>query len=209
MPEKLQTFSNKYLDKLLIKEYNLVIEKAVILMELKVKELIEAAKGGDESAFEAIVSAYTPMLESVASSLSLDVDEVFSDACMALLSAVKAFDLSQDDVTFGLYAKICVRRRLSDYISCERRSELPISELIESVGDPSDVDEDLLREEDRRIFHESCQRLLSEYEYVVLQKWLLLDKTADIAADLHTSPKSIDNAKARIQKKLRRGLIRD
>ena len=177
-------------------------------MEYDLRNLITDARGGDESAFEAIVSLYTPMLEGVALSLNLDIEEVFSDSCMALFSAVKSYDLTQDDVTFGLYAKICVRNRLYDYISRERSSEIPLSDIdvIARAGDTVDVGEEVLREEERTAFHESCKCILSDFEYLVLKKWLLLDKTAEIARDLGTSSKSIDNAKARIIKKLRRGL---
>ena len=40
-------------------------------------------------------------------------DEAFSEACVALHSALGTYDISQNKVTFGLYARTCVYHRLN------------------------------------------------------------------------------------------------
>ncbi len=173
-----------------------------------VNELIKSFKGGDESAFVDIVSLYTPMMQSVARKCAVDFDEVFSDACMALYRAAVTYDTKQNDVTFGLYAKICVNRGICDYIRRESGdSHIDDGVDVEDVADTEDAADELLRREERENFRRDARGILSEYEYRVLLMWLGGEKTADIASALAVSAKSVDNAKARILKKLRDGLM--
>ncbi len=177
-------------------------------MRQDILSLVKAARSGDESAFEDIVSLYTPMMQAAAVKYSLDFDEVFSDACMTLFRAVSSYDVTQTEVTFGLYAQVCVRHAMSDIAS--RRAQRQYVECdvdVDAVAeDGADVGDELVSREEAERFRSDARELLSRYEYDVLIRWLGGDKTADIAAALSVSAKSVDNAKARILKKLRDGL---
>lgn len=170
--------------------------------------LIEKARSGDENAFRDIVSMYTPMMQAAALRYSLDIDEVFSDACMALFRAVSSYDLAQKDVTFGLYAQVCIRHTLSDISARSARQPYVECDLdVDDIAiDGADVGDELVIREETELFRNNARELLSQYEYDVLIMWLTGDKTAAIAAALGVSAKSVDNAKARILKKLRDGL---
>lgn len=171
--------------------------------------LIKRARTADQEAFAEIVSLYTPMLQHVACKYSLDFDEVFSELCMSVFRAVKSFDIAQGEVTFGLFAQICADRAACDISRKKRtteRIECDPDADVEDIAEAGDVADDLIRKERNEAFRRDARELLSAYEYSVLLKWLGGDKTADIAASLSTTPKSVDNAKARILKKLRDGL---
>lgn len=174
----------------------------------EIGNLIRLSRDGDDDAFTSLVSLYTPMLEHVAHRFSLDFDEVFSEMCLALFRAVKTYKLDSTSVTFGLYAQICVTNAMKDYCSGRdnRSSELGESYLDE-VASEIDVAEELVRREESELLRSAAKRLLSDYEYSILIKWLGGAKTADIARELDTTAKSVDNAKARIQKKLREGFL--
>ena len=77
---------------------------------------------------------------------------------------------------------------------------------VEDIAADGDIASALIREEENESFRRDAREILSEYEYSVLIRWLSDDKTADIASALGVSAKSVDNAKARILKKLRDGL---
>lgn len=174
-----------------------------------VVSLIVKARGGDEDAFAEIVSLYTPMLQRIGHKYSLDFDEMFSELCMSLYRAVKTYDLTQSEVTFGLYARICADRSACDISrvrSKAERLECDADADVEDIPEAGDVASDLIRKEENEAFRRDARQLLSAYEYSVLLKWLRGDKTADIAESLSVSAKSVDNAKARILKKLRDGL---
>ena len=173
----------------------------------EVVSLVLRARGGDEDAFADIVEMYTPMLQSVAHKYALDFDEVFSELCMALYRAVGSFDVEQSGVTFGLYAQICAGRAMSDAAKQHRRdTDARLDSDVEAIAEDVDVAGELIRREENEAFRRDARGLLSEYEYTVLLRWLGGDKTADIADLLGVSAKSVDNAKARILKKLRDGL---
>lgn len=177
-------------------------------MSVDILMLVKRARSGDEGAFEDIVSLYTPMMQAAAVKYSLDFDEVFSEACMSLFRAVSSYDIEQTEVTFGLYAQVCVRHALSDVASRRFSGSYVECDIddIDVADDGDDVGDELVSREESERFRSDARELLSRYEYDVLLRWLGGDKTADIAAALSVSAKSVDNAKARILKKLRDGL---
>lgn len=169
--------------------------------------LILKIRSGDDNAFSELVSLYTPMMQSAVGKYRLDFDECFSDLCMALYRAVRSYDIEQSEVTFGLFAKICIVRAVSDILRRDRSDCILESDAdVDAIAVDGGVENDLIKREEREAFRRDARHLLSEYEYGVLLRWLAGDKTADIAESLGVSAKSVDNAKARIQKKLREGL---
>ena len=170
----------------------------------EIRELLVGCREHSDAAFEELVLRYTPMLNSVIASKGLDCGEAFSEACMALYKAALLFDLEQDEVTFGLYAKVCVTNRLTDLT--RRVSGTPVlSDLdVDSISVSDGTLLKLEKQEERAAFHLRASEVLSEYEYRVLTLWLGGYKTADIASAVEADSKSVDNAKARILKKLRR-----
>lgn len=180
---------------------------AVVQNMADIITLIKKVREGDDEAFASIVALYTPMMQKVAGSYSLDYDEVFGELCMSLYRATLTYDIEQSAVTFGLYARILAVRSMCDQLRLRQREE-----LVESSGDIDEiavdggVDTALIRKEENEIFRRDARELLSEYEYSVLIRWLGGDKTAAISDALGVSAKSVDNAKARILKKLRDGL---
>ena len=174
----------------------------------EIENLILLSRSGDDDAFTSIVSLYTPMLEHVAHSFSLDLDEVFTEACLALLRAVKTYKIGNGSVTFGLYAQICVNNAMKDYLrSANGRADTLHESVVVELASDEDIAEELVRREESELLRAAAGRILSDYEYSVLMRWLGGATTADIASELGTTAKSVDNAKARIQKKLRDGLL--
>ena len=180
------------------------------MKELKREELVRlilAVRGGDNDALNALIAEYRPLLLS-ASARYPSLNEYYCEACIALYRAAMTFDIAQEDVTFGLYAAIIIRRRLRDlYNDNEREREHLVDASVDvdgiAVGDG--ILNRLVREEEREELRREMEELLSKMECDVLMLWLDGLKTAEIAAELSVSAKTVDNAKARILKKLRAG----
>ena len=177
--------------------------------DLALKELIIAVRNGDESAFEKLVDMYKPMMDSLIRSFSFDARDAFSEACMSFYRAVSSYDLEQDGVTFGLYAKICVERCLIDLHKREGR------DVTHYVDNDVDVDRIavcdgvqamLEHREQTAYFLSVAKDTLSDFEYEVYRYWMLGDKTSDIASILEVTAKAVDNAKNRMWTKLRERL---
>ncbi len=178
-----------------------------MLDEKTLVSLLVSCKSGDNSAFSQLVYHYTPLIRTLLAKYGLDDAEFYSDACMSLYRAAQSFDLDQSSVTFGLYAQICMSRRLSELACRDRREEERISDLdVDAIAVPGNIDARLVQKEESEGFRMQARALLSEYEYDIFIMWLEGNKTAQIASSLGKSAKSVDNAKARILKKLRDGL---
>ncbi len=179
-------------------------------LDFQINDLIARSRAGDDDAFSTLVTRYKPMLTAAAVRFGLSPEEYFSEACVGLYRAILTYDLSKSEVTFGLYAKICVTRRLSDALRREKATSDRIT-IIDGVDVDSIAVSDrtlmtLIDREERESFRTEAKRILSDYEYRVLGLWLSGLSVSDIGEELHTDSKSVENAKGRIIKKLRAAL---
>ncbi|MBQ1260721.1 MAG: sigma-70 family RNA polymerase sigma factor [Clostridia bacterium] len=176
------------------------------LKSLDATSLIVFARGHDDAAFGELVERYTPMMNRIINShltSTADRSEAFSEACVALHRAVLTYNLEQTDVTFGLYAQICVRNQMLDLLRA-KNAALDISDVdIESLAVTSSIESRLILEESIEQYKRCAKAALSDYEYQVFLLVLKGAKTSEIAKILCRSPKSVDNAKARMARILR------
>lgn len=176
---------------------------------MAIDSLITSARAGDESAFEALLESYKPMIDGLIRRFSLDERDAYSEACMSFYRAVFSYELGQSDVTFGLYAKICVERCLIDM---ERRDGKVASHYVDGEVDvdkiavSGGIQSMLEHREQTAYFLSVAKGALSDFEFEVYRYWMLGYKTSDIASLLGVTAKAVDNAKNRMWKKLRERL---
>ena len=171
-----------------------------------ISDLILLCRAHNDEAFDELVRRYTPMMRKVVLGFdqsSYEYSELLSEACVALHTAAQRFNLAQDEVTFGLYARICVRNRILDLIRASS-SDTSVAECDVELLTEDDNPEKKL--EERELVDSillSAKYLLSDYEYRVLLLHIQGYKTAAIADMLSRSAKSVDNAKSRLFRRLR------
>ena len=170
--------------------------------------LIMRCRQGDNDAFESLVTHYKPMLHNMIRRASLGVDEYFSEACMGLYKAALSYNVEQNEVTFGLYASICISRRLCDVVRKEGSEEghIELDIDVDSIAASDGIVSRLERKEESEALRARAEELLSDYEYQVFLLWMAGHGAADIAERLGADVKSVENAKSRILKKLRDGM---
>ena len=168
--------------------------------------LIVMVRAHDDLAFSELVERYAPLLNKYAKSFSgtyVTVDEAYAEACFALYRAALSYDISNKDVTFGLYAGICIRRRLSDLLSSSMRldsfGDVDVNSLAASAG----IERELETRETLERAMSLARGILSEYEYKVFRLYLKGFTTKEIADALSKSSKSVDNAKLRMLRNIR------
>ena len=130
-------------------------------------------------------------------------ENLFSEATVALHSAAMRFDLEQCKVSFGLYARICVNHRLIDYL---RREEFPpqlVDFDIDSLSCDDELEAEIVTRDTVNNLLSGAERMLSLYEYRVLMLHIQGYKSSAIAKEFDRTPKSVDNAKSRIFRRLR------
>ena len=174
--------------------------------------LVNAVRAGDEGAFEALLEAYEPLIDSMSRSFANIADdfECYEDlrqeACIAFYKAVQNYDSArQAEVTFGLFAKFCVRNRLISYTRklLRRESVLPLEERIK---EEEDVTAGVVAEEAYMELYRRIEAVLSPYENHVWWLYLSGQTTGAIATQLGKDERSVQNAIYRIRKKLRAAL---
>lgn len=172
-------------------------------------ELILLVRKRDDAAFSELVSRYGPLINSISSgfvSPTFSYDEAFSDSCVALHRAAMSYDLEQTEVTFGLYARICIYRRLCDgAVRISRHDIINADDVdVDSFSDGTNIESHIVGRERMREYLDKVRLLLSDYEYRVFLLYIEGESTASIAEKLGKTSKSVDNAKARMFKHLRR-----
>ena len=174
--------------------------------KLDVADLIVKTREHDDSAFSELLRRYTPMINKVISGFSsalVTYDEAFSEACVALHKASLSYRLDLLEVTFGLYAKICVKRRLSDLYSAADADKLADDVDVEDIVASSNVESMLLFKERVQSFISLAREILSDYEYRVFMLYIQGYDTDAMCEELSRDKKSVENAKARMLKNLR------
>lgn len=195
----------------------------------ELKALILSVKQGNQTAFPKLCSMYNPLLLSLTAHYKStvgpeDLEEMNCDAISALYNAAMSYDEDQDGVEFGLYAKICIKNRLSTtYRAWRHRAKLQIVQMdkdnfengkLDSVLFP--VNDDLLKHVvERESLEMLCKRIsdvLSDYENRIWWLYMSGMSAKDIAISvsksegIERSEKSVTNALYRIRQKLRRVL---
>jgi RNA polymerase sporulation-specific sigma factor len=185
----------------------------------KLYKLIDLVIAGDSDSFSELVERYNPMLKKILNSYTTeemskeDVEDLGQEALIAFYRAIINFDKEQNDVEFGLYAKICVTNSM---ISLKRAAakksneSLVGDEEMNSITDPDgEVSKFFEMRESERELGEQIEKTLSAYENEVWSYYVNGYSTKEIAIKLSSSEKSIDNAIFRIRRKLKTLLIAD
>ena len=167
------------------------------------------AKRGDEDAFERLLADYTPLIVSSVGGCihefllaESDYEDLYQEAVILFFRAINRYDTEQDGVAFGLFAKICIRNGLSTQAK-KLQKRIRIVESNAPDCDEPAPDEHVIEEERCKTLYENVRNTLSAYENRIW--WLYLSgRTAkNIAQELETDEKSVQNAIYRIRRKLR------
>lgn len=174
--------------------------------EMEISSLLMLIRAGNSLAFSELVKRYTPMITKVVSGFDIHktrFDEAKSEAHVALYRAALSYDISNGNVTFGLYARVCVYNKICDFVGKDLRIESRLTELDDSIVVQSAVESSLVNREDLARYLLISRGILSDYEYDVFCLYLKGYTTREIAATLSKTAKSVDNAKHRMMKCLR------
>ncbi len=175
-------------------------------------QIPEEAKKGDSEAFFDLIQSYRPLIDSLVSQYggtgNEDEEDMRQEAMIALYSAFSSYDHRQTQVSFGLYAKICIRNRLVSYLRKKNgEPEWEQAEISETVApEVTDPEQRLLDRESYRSLIRTIDASLTDLEKKVLGLYLQDATYAQIAQTLGVSEKTVDNAIYRLKAKLKKRL---
>lgn len=178
-----------------------------------IRALIVAVRNGDQVAFSALLCQYKPLIDASVARFSSDEsfalyhEDLKQEASLVFYNSILAYDLEQNEVEFGLFAKICIHNALVSVLrSLKKRTEEPIAQIPESlltVQDFEDPSSRMLERERLKSLYAVIRNNLSDFEYEVWQLYMSGRSAKEIAKRIDTDEKSVSNAIYRIRKKLR------
>lgn len=187
------------------------------------QEVVEMAQQGDESAVEYLLYKYRGLVRTKVRSyflLGAEKEDLLQIGMIGLWQAVVDYRPDKD-ISFLSFARICIERHVItaiktatrqkqtplntsvslEYPSDDSESEWNLAEILVSddTVDPEDL---VLRREDNRRLRDMLRRLLSDFEWQVLAGYQVGKSYREIACELQCKTKSVDNALARIKRKI-------
>ena len=174
-----------------------------------IRDLIVQVKRGDQAAFEELLKTFEPLLISMVNRANLkqDEDAVKQDLTLAFYNAILSYNLTQSEVSFGLYAKVCLNNALVTHLrAIKKKKGLETVPLNDENFEQIDVDDPfvaVIKSEELRELNHRITEALSPFENVVWRLYVAGCSSREIAKDLNKDVKSIDNAIFRIRKKLK------
>lgn len=193
-------------------------------------ELINLAKNGNKQALDSIVSKYGEAVNMKANKYYIngaEKDDLIQEGYIGLFKAVKSFKPEEEN-SFKNFANLCIERQmitavkgsnrqkhipLNSYISLsnetyenndgEKESQLIDLLSSETVEDPLET---ITKNEYYQNVEESINNSLSKFEKQVLNEYIKGKSYVEIANDLNSDTKAIDNAIQRIRKKTEKNI---
>ena len=177
----------------------------MFILEKEIIDLIRGVKVGRHEDFELLKAKYMPLINDLANSFEESgagaKSDLSEEAQRALLKAAISFDEGKEGITFGLYAKICMRNALISVKRAEdarRRKEKraksdSVSQSARSLAAFAGEDaEDILSK---------IESSLSSYELKVFKEYFSGRSAKETAEVLRSDERSVNNAVYRIRKK--------
>lgn len=187
------------------------------------QEIVRYAQAGEVEAAEYLLSKYRSLVRTKVRSYFLmgaEKDDLFQIGLIGLWQAIIDYRADKD-ISFLSFARICIERHVItaiktatrqkqsplnssvslEYPSEDSDSEWNLAEILIS-DDTVDPEEVVLRKEDSRRLQEMLRRLLSDFEWRVLAGYKVGKSYREIASELRCKTKSVDNALARIKRKV-------
>ena len=208
-----------------IRIYN---ENTVDYNNLKDEEIIERIKTGDKDALNFIMEKYKEIVSIKVNRyfiVGAEKEDIFQEGLIGLYKAIQNFD-SEKDNTFKTFANLCIERQLITAIkTSNRQKHMPLNSYLSlnmSAYDDSDTDtvmdifdsnmvedplDTITKKEYYFAIENAIDKSLSSFEKKVLNRFEQGESYNQIAENLNTPVKSIDNAIQRIRKKAIRNII--
>lgn len=184
--------------------------------------LVEKIKQGDKSAQSCLFERYKDIVNLKANKfyiIGAEKEDMAQEGLIGLYKAIKSFDPEKQN-SFKTFANLCIERQLITAIkSSNRQKNIPLNSSFSlnlSAYDESDdttvldildtkTAEDPLdtitKKEYLQFVENKIDESLSSFEKQVLDRYIQGESYNDIASNLETPIKSVDNAIQRIRKK--------
>ncbi|MBI3911432.1 MAG: RNA polymerase sporulation sigma factor SigH [Armatimonadetes bacterium] len=186
-------------------------------------DVVELAQVGHRDAAEHLLYKYRNLVRSKVKSYFLvgaEREDLLQVGMIGLWQAIVDYKPAKA-TSFPAFAKVCIHRHIITAIkAATRQKQLPLNNSLSlevpseddssdwnmsdvlQTDEAADPEEVVLRREDSAQLRELLQRMLSDFEWRVLSGYQLGKSYREIAVELRCKTKSVDNALARIKRKV-------
>ena len=187
------------------------------------QQIVQLAQAGEEAAVECLLYKYRSLVRTKVRSyflLGAEKEDLLQIGMIGLWQAVVDYRADKE-ISFLSFARICIERHVItaiktatrqkqaplntsvslEYPSDDSESEWNLAEILVS-HDMVDPEELVLKREDNTRLQDMLRRLLSDFEWRVLGGYQMGKSYREIASELECKTKSVDNALARIKRKI-------
>jgi len=187
------------------------------------QQIVRLAQAGEEAAVECLLYKYRSLVRTKVRSyflLGAEKEDLLQIGMIGLWQAVVDYRADKE-ISFLSFARICIERHVItaiktatrqkqaplntsvslEYPSDDSESEWNLAEILVS-HDMVDPEELVLKREDNTRLQDMLRRLLSDFEWRVLGGYQMGKSYREIASELECKTKSVDNALARIKRKI-------
>ena len=191
--------------------------------DMEMNDVAELAASGNVDAIEYIVNKFRGSIKNKAKSYYIsgaDNDDLIQEGMIGLIMAIKDYS-SDKNASFKTFAELCISRQIFTAVKAACcKKHLPLNSyvsLYKEIGDADGsehylVDEldvlpeedpidEIIRQEELDDASKALYERLSDFEMLVLSKYMEGKDYQQIAAELNKTPKSVDNAIQRIKQK--------
>ena len=194
------------------------------------REYINRIKSGDNAALNYIMDKYKNFVFLKAKPFFIvgaEKEDIVQEGMIGLYKAIKGYDETKE-VTFKVFADLCIRRQIMTAIkSATRQKHIPLNSYLslnksafdeegdrtvmdmldmETAPDPLDT---ITSRETYENLEMQMNELLSDFEQKVLNEYINGCSYSEIAFRLDSHVKAVDNAVQRIKKKVDKHIERD
>lgn len=181
--------------------------------DLDISSLIKRVREGDQQAFLSLLERYRPLLLSQVSRFTNDgtaklhEEDLLQEATLVFYNSILNYDCSQNDVEFGLYARICIYNALVSQVriinkyKAEQLTEF--GGIIPSKNEVEDPADGIVEAESLCELYSTIKKNLSDFEYKIWHGYMLGRTAKQIGEAIGKDEKSVSNAIYRIRRKLR------
>lgn len=186
-------------------------------------DVVALAQVGVEGASEYLLYKYRNLVRNKVRSFFLigaEKEDLLQVGMIGLWQAIVDYRAAKA-ISFPAFARICIQRHIITAIkTATRQKQVPLNTSLSLETTPDDTGsewtfaeiltseetidpEDLImKKEDTMLLHKTLRQLLSEFEWYVLSGYRMGKSYREIALELRCKPKSVDNALARIKRKV-------
>lgn len=191
--------------------------------EMTDREIVARAQRGEEAAAEFLLYKYRNLVRTKVKSYFLvggEKEDLLQVGMIGLWQAIVDFRCDRA-ISFPAFAKVCIQRHIITAIkTATRQKQMPLNTSLSleapaeesgaewnladilPSGEMEDPEDLMLQSEDTKQLHALLQQVLSDFEWRVLAGYQIGKSYREIATELRCKTKSVDNALARIKRKV-------